>query len=115
MERNILFQFKTKTKTFMNKKKHLHTNFIRFILEKYSQQQEDPQSDIEDEIERPSEEDQDEFHTKRIKIKKMNELEDEIEEPERTEDDDVIDELLKEYKKIKKQYESRKLSIRRKR
>ena len=97
----------------MNKKKHIQTNFFRFLLEKYSNDQ-NTQSDIEfdDEVETPDEEIDDE-QPKRIK--RMVEFDDEVEDPERTEDDDIIDELVKEYKKIKKQYENRRISIRRKR
>ncbi len=89
----------------MKKRKFLQTDFIKFILEKYAQGQELP----EDEIETPSDDENNEL--KRKKLKKMNEFE---EEPEPIEDDEIqkddeeiIDELLNEYKRLKRKYESK--------
>ncbi len=95
----------------MNKKKHIQTNFFRFLLEKYSNDH-NTQTDIEfdDEVENPDEETNDELPKR---LKRMVEIDDE--DSERTEDDDIIDELVKEYKNIKKQYENRRIPIRRKR
>ena len=98
----------------MKKRKFLHTDFIKFILEKYSEEgQELPD---EDEVEFPDEENTDELRKK--KIKKLNEFEDE-EEPvdDEESDDEIIDELLNEYKRLKKKYESKsnRIHIRRKR
>jgi hypothetical protein len=90
----------------MTKKKHLHTNFIKFLLERH---QEDP--DVDDDIEIPIPDDElEELKMKRPK--KLNEFDDEeelpVEQPqEEEEDDDTIDKLLTEYRKLKKQYESR--------
>lgn len=102
-----------------NKRKFLQTDFIKFILEKYSQDgQELPE---EDETETPSEEEPQ--LRKKNKIKKLNEFEDEEEgeivqneeEPEGSEvDDEIIDELLNEYKRLKKKYESNRFRYRRK-
>ena len=96
------------------KKRHIQTNFIKFIIEKYSNDQE-PQIDTEDEdeIEIPEEETEETEKTQSKKVVKDAQKEDE--DLEGTEDDDIIDELLQEYKKVKKQYENRRLSNRRKR
>ena len=80
----------------MKKKKHVHTDFIRFILEKYSKQKENSDIKNDYDIEIPS-----------------DELEDE--ETNTNEDDDIIDELVNEYKKLKGQYENSKILNRRKR
>ena len=92
----------------MKQRKHLQTDFIKFIIEKYSNEGQDLP---EDEIEEPS----DDIETKR-KIRKMNELEDdEVEtEEEPSEDDKIIDELLNEYKRLKKKYENHRVYNRRK-
>lgn len=109
-----------------NKRKFVHTDFIKFILEKYSDEgQELPD---EDEFEVPEEENGEPQFRKRSKIKKMNEFDDEEgevvegDEEETTEDEvdnDLIDELLKEYKILKKKYqrknENNRIRIRRKR
>jgi hypothetical protein len=96
----------------MKKRKFLQTDFIKFILEKYAQSQDLP----DDEIEMPDDEQGDDVKQKRIK--RLNELEDE-EEPIDDEqgDDEIIDELLNEYKRLKRKYESKsnRLPIRRKR
>lgn len=96
----------------MKKRKFLQTDFIKFILEKYAQSQDLP----DDEIEMPDDEQGDDVKQKRIK--RLNELEDE-EEPADDEqgDDEIIDELLNEYKRLKRKYESKsnRLPIRRKR
>ena len=69
------------------KRKHLQTDFIKFLREKYSQEEEEentPPEPIEDE---------------------PIEISDTDEETE----DEPIEELLNEYKKLKKEYEYRKL------
>jgi hypothetical protein len=98
----------------MKKRKFLQTDFIKFILEKYAQSQDLP----DDEVEMPDEEGREEL--KRKRIKKLNELEDEDEPIEGDDDekgdDEIIDELLNEYKRLKRKYEgkSNRLHIRRK-
>ena len=98
----------------MKKRKFLQTDFIKFILEKYSESQ--GQSLPDDEVEFPDEESPDELRRK--KVKKLNEFEDE-EEPidDEESDDEIIDELLNEYKRLKRKYESKsnRIHIRRKR
>jgi hypothetical protein len=103
----------------MKKKKHLHTNFIKFLLERHL---EDP--DVDDEIERPIPDEESEELRLR-KSRKLNEFDDEEElpfdEPQQEDsedgedDEDTIDKLLTEYRKLKKQYESRRIPNRRKR
>jgi hypothetical protein len=96
----------------MKKRKFLQTDFIKFILEKYSEGQGLP----DDEVEVPDEEG---AELRRKKVKKLNEFEDEEEpiEDEEESDDEIIDELLNEYKRLKRKYESKsnRIHIRRKR
>lgn len=101
----------------MKRNHHLQTNFIKFILEKYSK---DGQGlPEEEEIEIPDDENEEPQLRKR-KIKSLNEFEDEgdeIQSEEETteeEDDEIIDELLNEYKRLKKKYEGSKFRNRRK-
>jgi hypothetical protein len=93
----------------MKKRKFLQTDFIKFILEKYSEGQELP----DDEVEVPDED----RELRRKKIQKLNEFEDEEEPIEDEEDEEIIDELLNEYKRLKRKYESKsnRIPIRRKR
>jgi hypothetical protein len=101
----------------MKKKKHLHTNFIKFLLERHLED-----SDVDDEIERPIPDEESEELQLR-KSKKLNEFDDDdeelpLEEPQQGEEDndeDTIDQLLTEYRKLKRQYESRRVPNRRKR
>lgn len=96
----------------MNKKKHIQTNFFRFLLEKYSNDNKpQPEIEFDDEVENPDDETIEELPKR---LKRLVEIDDE-DDTERTEDDDIIDELVKEYKKIKKQYENRRIPVRRKR
>lgn len=89
----------------MKKRKYLETNFIRFIMEKYAQQ-----SDNDEDIEIPEED-----HGNRgKKMKPLPTQIDEDDEEESTDDDEIIEKLLNEYKKIKAQYENRKIHFRRK-
>lgn len=99
------------------KRRHLHTDFIRFILEKYSNEGQDLP---EDEIPIPDDdESEDPELRKNRKIKLLKELDDEVqgqdeEEPQSDEKgDEIIDELLNEYKRLKRKYESSKFRKRR--
>ena len=96
----------------MKKRKFLQTDFIKFILEKYSEGQGLP----DDEVEVPDEEG---TELRKKKVRKLNEFEDEEEpiEDEEEGDDEIIDELLNEYKRLKRKYESKsnRIHIRRKR
>jgi hypothetical protein len=100
----------------MKKRKFLQTDFIKFILEKYSAQSQGQSLPDDDEVEFPDEENPDELRRK--KVKKLNEFEEE-EEPidDEESDDEIIDELLNEYKRLKRKYESKsnRIPIRRKR
>jgi molybdopterin converting factor small subunit len=96
------------------KKRHIQTNFIKFIIEKYSNDQE-PQTDIEDDEEIQIQDEEPEKPLKTQTKKTDRELEKEDEDLEGTNDDDIIDELVQEYQKIKKAYENRRLHNRRKR
>ncbi len=96
------------------KKRHIQTNFIKFIIEKYSNDQE-PQTDIEDDEEIQIQEEEPEKPMKPQTKKTDRDLEDEDEDLEGTNDDDIIDELVQEYQKIKKAYENRRVPNRRKR
>ena len=93
----------------MRKRKFLQTDFIKFILEKYSEGQGLP----DDEVEVPDEEG---TELRKKKVRKLNEFEDEEEpiEDEEQGDDEIIDELLNEYKRLKRKYESNRVRIRRK-
>jgi hypothetical protein len=98
----------------MKKRKLIQTDFIKFILEKYaSQGQAQGQGLPDDEVEIPDEEGND---LRKKKIRKMNEIEDEDEPIDGESDDEIIDELLNEYKRLKRKYEnkSHKLYFRRK-
>ena len=103
----------------MKRRKHLHTNFIKFLLERHL---EDP--DVDDEIEKPipDEELEEMKHKKSLKINEFDDEDEELpfEEPqqedsENGDDDDTIDKLLNEYRKVKREYESHRNSNRRKR
>lgn len=92
----------------IKKRKFLQTDFIKFILEKYSDQ---GKSDIEEPIE---DDETRELKTQKLKKKPLNEVEDEgpIEDDEV--DDEIIDSLLNEYKRLKMKYENSKFYNRRK-
>ena len=103
------------------KRAHVQTDFIKFILEKYSNQGQGLPD--EDEIDIPNDENEESQLRKRKTIKKFEDDDDgEIvqgeEETEET-DDEIIDELLNEYKRLKKKYEkkyeSNRIRVRRKR
>lgn len=82
----------------MKKKKHLHTNFIKFIVEKYNTEiQELP----EEETNYPDEKLVDEFD-EIMGYGENDEVQDEEETPEN--DDENIDDLIKEYRSLAKKY-----------
>lgn len=87
----------------MRKKKFLQTDFIKFILEKYAQDEEAQGQNLPE----------DEEPTKIKHLKEFDEEESEEESEEPTEDDILINELLREYKRLKKKYESNKIYNRR--
>lgn len=93
----------------MKKGKHIHTDFIKFLLEKHSEiknqdeELETPELEEEDEDEEGEDEDEIEEEDKDNKNQDENE-----------EEDEIIEKLLNEYKKVKKQYENNRVQIRRK-
>jgi hypothetical protein len=92
------------------KRKFLHTDFIKFILEKYSQEgQEMPDDEVQSPIE-----DEEQQQIRKNKVKSIKEFEDEETDDEPAEDEVLIDELLNEYKRLKKKYENNKFRQRRK-
>lgn len=97
-------------------RKFLQTDFIKFILEKYSEDGQDLPD--EDEVPVPNEETNEPPNRKYRNIKSVNEFDDEVQDEKEPisdeEDDEIIDELLNEYKRLKKKYESTKFHKRRK-
>ena len=85
----------------MKKGTHIQTDFIKFIIEKYSKQER-----IKDEDE----------ETKESEIQDEEELEeqDEKEEPVKVDEDEVLEKLINEYKKVKWKYENSRIQSRRK-
>ena len=100
----------------MRRRKKIHTDFIKFILEKYSQEDPEPDeemifTDDEDETEVP-------YGKKRFKpieIPLSDEEEELYDYDDETEEDDdmIIERLLKEYQKLKRTYENIKIRNRR--
>ena len=89
----------------MKKKKHIQTDFIRFMIEKYI----DPDDD--------SSIDQDPEEPQSKKLKKLVEVDDEVNDEDEDElpTDELIDELVNEYKRLKKANENYRIHYRRKR
>lgn len=71
------------------KKKYIHTRFINYLLEKHKEELEE-----EEELQQLPDDDEDEETP-------INE-----EPPQNEEDDEVIDKLLTEYRKTKREYEN---------
>ena len=93
----------------MKKKKHLETKFIQFLLERHKELEED------DDIDVPLSEDEDEDLLQFRKNKSLKPIDLPIEEEEDEEDkgdeeptdDEILEKLMVEYRKLKKQYESK--------
>lgn len=84
----------------MKKKKHLHTNFIKFIVEKYNKEiQELP----EEETNLSNKNLSDEFD----RIINDDEVQDEVQNELDDDDDENIDDLIKEYRLLEKKYKSK--------
>ena len=89
-------------------KKNLHTSFIKFLLEKYAKP---------DEPQRLPEEEPEEELNQKEKLRKIKELDGE-DEPLPVDDEgveDEIQELLNEYKKLKRRNENNRVYNRRRR
>jgi len=91
----------------MRKNKHIQTSFLRFLLEKKS----DEQDEQKEKIKKKHIEDDEEIED--FEEEPTNEDDEEI-EPVEGKDDLIINELMEEYKRLKKKYESNKLYNRRK-
>lgn len=92
----------------MKKRKHIHTNFIKFIVEKYSKPKKDEDIDKPDTEEDIDLENEEEPNKNKIKV----EDEDNYEEEE-DEEDEIIEKLLNEYKNIKGKYEHNRIQNKR--
>jgi hypothetical protein len=85
----------------MKKGNHIHIDFIKFLIERNSI----PETDIPDE---------DEVETPELEEEEINN--NETQEGEEIQDEDeIIEKLLNEYKKIKRQYENHSLPVKWKR
>lgn len=83
----------------MRNKKYLHTNFIKFLIEKYDREiQELP----EEETNLPDNKLSDEFD----RIINSNEVQDEVQD-ETENDEENIDDLIEEYRLLEKIYKSK--------
>ena len=72
----------------MKRKKYLHTNFLKFLIESERQAQKEVQNEIEED--------------------EVQELEDEIEEEDEVQEldaDEIIERLVQSHKKLKKEYD----------
>ncbi len=70
----------------MKKKKYLHTNFIKFLVEKYNKEMQDEETDLPEEITDENEE----------------------AENDENEEDEPIEDLIAEYKDLYKKFEGKK-------
>ena len=89
----------------MKQKNYVISNFLKFLLEKYDQDEEETIEVKKDKKVNPP----------YPPAQEEEEDEDDIEEIDDENADEIIERLLSEYKKVKKQYESRKIYNRRKR
>jgi hypothetical protein len=74
----------------MKRKTHLHTNFIKFILEKYNKDEKIPDEDTN------------------VSDKEIIDDIDEIDNPDevQNEDDETIEDLIKEFNELEKKYKT---------
>ena len=85
----------------MKRRKFLHTNFVKFLNERYKEELQDIQDEAQEEIEN-DEELIDEVP--QVQAQAQDEQEDEIQ----NDDDDDFDKMVKEYKAIEIKYNKRK-------
>ena len=74
----------------MKRKKYLHTNFLKFLIESERQAQKEVQDEIEEDEVQP------------------DEVQDEIEEEDEVQEldaDEIIERLVQSHKKLKKEYD----------
>lgn len=82
----------------MKKGTHIHTDFIKFIIEKYSKPEliEVDEDEVDTIVDNPQ--DDEEFNDS-----------ENINDDKDDEDDEVLEKLLTEFKKIKRKYENRRI------
>jgi hypothetical protein len=85
------------------RKTHIKTDFINFIIEKYTKPDDDDKDDGTPKKKDEDEDNDDEDDEENTSKKSTEE-----------DDDKIIEKLLNEYKNVKKLYESRRISDRRK-
>ena len=86
----------------MKKRKFLHTNFVKFVTEKYKEELQNIRDEAQEEIE--NEEDLIDEVQSQVQAQAQEEQEDEIQ----NEDEDDFDKLVREYKELEKKYNKRK-------
>lgn len=84
----------------MKKGTHIQTDFIKFILEKYSKPEKIKDEEEDEEIIEPEIQDEEEL--------------DEQDEPVIVDEEEVLEKLINEYKKVKRKYENSRIQSRRK-
>lgn len=85
----------------MKKGTHIQTDFIKFILEKYSKPEKIKDEDEDEETNEPE-------------IQDEEELEEQDEKPIIVDEEEVLEKLINEYKKVKRKYENSRIQNRRK-
>ena len=85
----------------MKRRKFLHTNFVKFLNERYKEELQDIQDEAQEEIEN-DEDLMDEVP------QVQSQAQDEQEDETQNEDDDDFDKMVKEYKELEIKYNKRK-------
>ena len=104
----------------MRRRKKIHTDFIKFLLERHSDNELEPDEEMNYPQDVDDEEDEVPFRKKRFKPIDIplrdddEEIVDYDEEDTGEDDDIIIEKLLKEYTKLKKQYENNRIRYKRK-
>lgn len=83
----------------MKRRKFLHTNFVKFLNERYKEELQDIQDEAQDENE--------EDLIDEVKPEVQAQAQDEPEEEIQNEDDDDFDKMVKEYKELEIKYNKR--------
>lgn len=82
----------------MKRKKFLHTNFVKFLVEKYKEELQDIQDEIEN----------DEDLIDEVQPQVQAQAQQEPEEETQDEDEDDFDTLVREYNELERKYNKRK-------
>lgn len=82
----------------MKRRKFLHTNFVKFLVEKYKEELQDIPDEAQEEIENEDD------LIDEVQPQAQEEQEDEIQ----NEDEDDFDKLVREYNELQKKYTTRK-------